>query len=82
MRMRLCLEDVLLHLISPSRWKMHKVSRSFCCSEHQRPKGSQNGGKWWVGKLKEKIEKIGTFFLLCFGNNHRGCLDFVESLLN
>lgn len=67
MRMRFCLEDVSLHLISPARWKMHKFSCSSCCSEW----------RWWVGKLKEKTL---SFFLLCFGNNQHGCLDIVESL--
>lgn len=45
MRMDLCLGDVFLHLISPARWKMHKICPNFCRPEHQRPKGAISAGK-------------------------------------
>lgn len=75
MRICLCLGDGFLHLISPVRWKMHKFRHDFCCPEHQRPKGAISGGKWGVGKPKEKTL---IYLLMCFGNNSHGCFDLVE----
>lgn len=72
MRMYLCLDDLFLHLISPARWKMHKISSNFCCPEHQRPRGARSRGEWWAGKLKEKIR---AYIFMCFGNNYHACFD-------